>query len=126
MTNSLKLALQTHDLPGKLIIFCGVDGTGKSTLTEFAIKKAKLLGRKAIQVGLLDDFIKEAPSFRDYAHHPAASIQRVDLLALSLVCAGSRLQNLKTLVLPELAAGSWVFCDRYIYTTWAEFAALSQ
>ena len=124
MSTSLRLDLKPHALRGKMIIFCGADGSGKSTLIDFAFRYVTGLGKTAVNVELLDDLIKQSRAFREFARDPLAA-EDVDLLALSLVCAGNRLQNVRTLVLDELAAGSWVFCDRYIFTTWAEFLALT-
>jgi thymidylate kinase len=123
--SSLQLALKPHGLPGRLVVFSGVDGSSKSTLINFAVDSMKAFQKKAILIDLLDDRVRELSDFRDYCHDPLAAIQRVNLLALSLICAGSRLQNLHSRVIPALAAGFWVFCDRYIYTTWAEYLALS-
>jgi thymidylate kinase len=123
---SFKLHLKPHNFSGRLIVFSGTDGSGKSTLVDFAIKQSDDLGRRAVKVELLDEFIKQSHAFREFARDPLTALPRIDLLALSLMCTGNRLQNVKTVVLDELAAGSWIFCDRYIFTTWAEFLALSQ
>jgi dTMP kinase len=125
MTADLSLDLPPHDLPGRLIVFEGTDGSGKTTLTRTAVEAAGRLGRRAVEISLLANHVKDSAEFRDYSGNPEASLERVDLLALSLVCAGSRLQQVRMDVLGELIRGSWVFCDRYVFTTWAEFLALS-
>jgi len=120
----LYLPLQRHRLSGRLIVFEGADGSGKTTLVKAALDFAQTLGRRAVEVQALDDFVRFSPMMRKYAQHPADPQTTVDILALSLTCAGSRLQNTRSTVLSELALGSWVFCDRYVFTTWAEFVNL--
>lgn len=126
MNDSLALDLPRHKRPGKLIVFDGIDGSGKSTLIEAAMSRARALDKPVVMIDLLNDRVRELPEFRTFAHDPAASVRTIDLLALSLVCAGNRLQHVKTQVAARLAEGAWVFCDRYIFTTWSEFAALSE
>lgn len=124
MNDSLRLPLRPHGLSGRLIVFEGADGSGKTTLAGAALGLARSMGRRVVQVEVLDDFVRYSPMMRRYAHHPSDPQPTVDILALSLACAGSRLQNARGGVLPELARGSWVFCDRYAFTTWAEFVNL--
>jgi thymidylate kinase len=126
VNSALRLRLRPHGQPGKLIVFCGNDGSGKSTLTQAAVDRVRASGRRALEISVLDDFVRESRDFRRYAWNPPGSSGDVDLLGLSLLCAGNRLQNVRRRVLPELAAGAWVFCDRYVFTTWSEFSAFTR
>jgi dTMP kinase len=124
--DELGLGLQAHGMPGRLVVFDGTDGSGKTTLVRAAVSCAQRLGHRVVEVDLLDDFVRFSSPFRRYATDAYNSRSSVDMLALSVLCAGSRLGNARLRVLPALAAGDWVFCDRYIFTTWAEYAALSR
>jgi dTMP kinase len=119
----LALGLLPHGLPGKLIVFCGPDGSGKSTLVKYAIEVVKDLGHEAREVDLLDDSVRSSWVFREYADRPSVAARKVDMLALGLLCAGSRLQTVRREVLPALADGTWILCDRYVFTIWAEYLA---
>jgi dTMP kinase len=119
-----ELGLPPHDYSGKLIIFDGIDGSGKTTLLRKAQSFASSIGKDAEVVRLIDPSLSSASSYLKYTQDPSGSVGRgVDLLGLSLVCTGFRLDCVRSTVMPKLENGAWVFCDRYVYTAWAEFIA---
>lgn len=122
--DALSLSLKPHNQPGRLITFSGVDGSGKTTLANAALRYIKSLGHQVHLVPLLAPEVLSLSAFRNYAQDPLDSIGRlVDMFALSLICCGSRLLNVRTKVLPLLEMGHWVVCDRYAFTTLAELQA---
>lgn len=113
-------------MQGKLIVFEGVEGSGKST-----------------QLRRLEHWLKQHPTFQklqSYAIVPEVIITREpggtalgqalrNLLlddratfelspqAELLLYTADRTQHVEELILPALQAGSWVLCDRFIDST---------
>lgn len=107
----------THP-PGKLIVFEGIDGTGKTThaslLAEWLPGSGLMPeGAQAILTrepsgtklgGVLGDLIQ------DHAIHAEDfATARTKLLLFS----ADRIQHVEKVIEPALAAGHWVVCDRY-------------
>lgn len=116
------LSLHPHQYKGKLVVFDGIDGSGKTTLLRQARNVVSSLGLCAEEVQLIDPTLWSAPPIQKYMQDPCGAVEQgVDLLGLSLVCTGFRLNSIRSTVLPKLNVGTWVFCDRYVYTTLAEF-----
>jgi dTMP kinase len=122
---SLYVNLKPHFLDGKLISFCGVDGAGKSTSLEIAAKYLEKLGVNYLAVKMPSSAARSLSYFRTYAEDHTTAIRGiVDLPSLCIVLLGDRLMTLRERVLPSLKDGSWVLCDRYIWTTLAELHAV--
>ncbi len=104
---------------GRLIVFEGTDGTGKST-------QLKLLGRDLEARGypvIITKEPTEGPFGRKirelYRHRHKYS--REEELELFLA---DRREHVTMLLLPELAAGKIILCDRYFFSTAAYQGAL--
>lgn len=108
-----------HSSPGKLIIFEGTDGTGKST-----------------QIQLLADYLKQnnypvivtrEPTDSQYGKRIRAlysnreEVSRREELQLFI---DDRKEHVETLLLPELELGKIVLCDRYFLSTVAYQGAI--
>lgn len=117
----MKLQMKPHNLPGYLFVFCGLDGSGKTT-----------------QIGLLRDYMQEqglsvqltkqptnavrkSQIFRTYMDAPDHSAY--DYRALSLLCASDRVQHTNKEIVPRLSAGELVISDRYFYSCLANLRA---
>jgi dTMP kinase len=111
--------------PGRLIVFEGIDGSGKSTSLAAA---AEYLGSRGLPVETLDILYPESrrlPYFRTYADDSTTAIRgEVDQPSLGVVCMGDRLARFRTELYPKLLAGAWILCDRYVLTPIAESMAL--
>lgn len=103
---------------GKLIVVCGIDGSGKSTL-EAGIAEA--LAEKGISVYCTKqptDFYRQHPDIRKFLQTGQSDLS-VDTIAL--VAAMDRMLHIEKEVLPRLRRGMWVICNRYVYSTYAYF-----
>jgi dTMP kinase len=120
----LRLRLRPHGGPGRLIVFCGVDGSGKTTLRELAHEHLARKGVFASRVDALSPGCRSLPYFLSYTEDPLrAATGEVDLAALCFVCLGDRLVTIRREFLRRLAAGEWLLCDRYVFTPLAELLA---
>lgn len=103
-------------IPGKFITIEGSEGVGKSTNIAFI---ENFLREKNIDVivtrepggtPLAEDIRQLLLQQRD---------ERVDDLAELLLMFAARAQHLNQMILPEIAVGKWVLCDRFTDSTYA-------
>lgn len=117
----MKLQMKKHNCSGKLIAFCGLDGSGKTT--QINLLKA-FLEEQGLDVYLTKqptDFVRKSDIFRTYMdkeNHDA-----YDYLALSLLCASDRVQHSNMEILPALKRNKIVISDRYYYSCLANLLA---
>lgn len=103
-----------HATPGKLIIFEGTDGTGKSTQIQLL---AEYLEQQNYPVVLTRE-----PTDSQYGKRIRAlysnreKVSRREELQLFL---DDRKEHVETLLLPQLEQGKIVLCDRYYLSTMA-------
>lgn len=96
---------------GKLIVVEGIDGAGKSTLIESLAKK---LARHGHRVKL--SVWRDSPTVGPYLRELSAQKTKLCPYAFSAVHAADFAERLRVDILPALAAGETVLCDRYFYT----------
>lgn len=102
---------------GRLLVFTGNDGTGKSTMLEYAKAELSQSGQDIFELAMPSQEIRSMKLFRDFHDAPTEVIRSHEMrLALTLIASGDRLRTLHLSVIPELKRGSWVLCDRYAYT----------
>lgn len=106
-----------EDLPGKLFIVEGIDGSGKSTQLDLL---KKWLGSQ----GYLCSFSEwnSSPVVRETTQFGKAK-RLLTPLTFSLIHAADFADRLERAILPPLRAGAIVLADRYIYTAYARDAA---
>lgn len=115
-------------LPGKLIVFEGVEGCGKSTqLQRLQDTLSHSPAFQALQrQGTVPDLLTtREPGGTDLGlglrrllldtHSEEAIAPRSELL----LYAADRAQHVESLIRPALAAGNWVLCDRFTDSTLA-------
>jgi len=101
-----------HELPGRLIVFEGIDGTGKST-------QIPLLAEYLTRIGHTVRVTRE-PTTGQYGRQIRAlyekreSVSREDELQLFIA---DRREHVEQLLLPALKRGEIVLCDRYYLST---------
>lgn len=102
-----------RDFPGRLIIFEGPDGSGKSTQAKKLKKKIEKEGKKAIIVSW-----KDAPHFRDYfAQHEIKKGADVATPEAHLFLqVADMLYQIERKVIPHLVKGHTVIMDRALPT----------
>jgi dTMP kinase len=120
-----KLRPWPHGRPGVLATFCGVDGSGKSTTIEGLRSYVEGHGQVAHVIKMPSTAARGLDYFREWADdHRAGEDGRVDIAALFFMLLGDRLLTVRKTVLSLLDQGGWVICDRYIYTAFAQLAAI--
>jgi dTMP kinase len=105
------------DFPGKLIVIEGIDGAGKSTITNL----------------LSEELIKRKPSTSKYdvriTREPGATpickklktiintTTTIDYVTDFLLFAGCRNENINKVIIPSLKKGDITISDRYVYSS---------
>ena len=105
------------ELPGKLFVVEGIDGSGKSTQLD-------LLRKWLVSQGYCVAFSEwnSSPLVRDITKVGKAQ-RLLSPLTFSLIHAADFADRLERSILPPLRAGAVVLADRYIYTAFARDAA---
>lgn len=117
----MKLQMKKHDCPGKLIVFCGLDGSGKTTQINLLNSYLKSRPADVMLTKQPTDFVRHSGIFRTYMDKEDHS--SYDYLALSLMCASDRVQHSNKFILPALNEGKIVISDRYYYSCLANLIA---
>ncbi len=118
----MPLPLCTHDLPGTLIAFCGMDGSGKTSLINALTANIEASGGEVVATKQPSSDARESPLFVKYIYHPE-SRHTIDYRAVICMLTSDRLQQIHEVVLPALRAGRTVITDRYVFTAVAQMRA---
>lgn len=114
----LSFTCPPHGLPGRLVVLEGVDGSGKTTLIERLLEHACSLGVNGAFVRIPSEGIRDHPLWRAWADESfCVPPERIDGYGLSVMALGDRLCQQTAQVLPALADGGLVVCDRYILSS---------
>lgn len=115
-----ELPMRSHRTPGFLITFCGLDGSGKTTMMKKLItdleKEHRLFVTKQ-PTGA----VRSSEIFRTYMDCP--DHDAFDYRSLSLLAASDRVQHVNKVIEPELKKGRIVLSDRYYYSCLANLRA---
>lgn len=103
---------QTTARKGKLIVFEGIDGSGKST----QVAKMKKYIEKHYGKDVVMSSWRSSPLVGDYLKHLDELEEQPTSLALSIIAAADLSERVAKVIEPALAAGKVVLCDRYTYT----------
>ena len=114
-----------RSMQGRLIVFEGLDDTGKSNLAERLTSRLRGVGigcdhlsfpgRRLDSLGRL---------FYDLHHNtPEPSLGEVNATSLQLLRIAAHVDSIEQEILPSLRAGKWVILDRFWWSTWAHGAA---
>ena len=117
----MKLQMYKHDYPGKLIVFCGLDGSGKTTQINLLKTYLDYRNKSYVCTNQPTNFVRASDIFRTYMDQEDHSAY--DYLALSLLCASDRVQHSNHMIVSELKKGNIVLCDRYYYSCLANLVA---
>ena len=96
---------------GKFITFEGVDGAGKSTHVEWFANELRSTGRSVL-VTREPGGSQLAEKLRELVLH-----EPMDAVTETLLVFTARDDHLRKRILPALAAGTWVVCDRFTDAT---------
>jgi len=106
--------------PGALLVVCGIDGSGKTTLIEGLADHLRGRGLTVTTTRQPTPSMRETEVFR-LARVGGGPLE--EYRALYLCTIGDRLHHCNTFIRPRLARGEVVVSDRYIYTTFANMVA---
>lgn len=101
---------------GRFITLEGGEGAGKSTNMAYVTQRLRAAGI-AVTVTREPGGTPLAESIRDLLLDPENKVMHADTELLLMFAA--RAQHLQELVLPALARGEWVVCDRFTDATYA-------
>lgn len=112
-----RVELTIHPFSGKLIVFEGTDGAGKTTLINktYNYLKNKYPEKEIILIKQPTDAARNTYMFQKMMfnkNHKDINYRAVQLLTLS-----DRIQHNSEIIIPSLMDGKIILCDRYIYTS---------
>lgn len=105
---------------GKLIAFEGIDGCGKSTQLEMLCTVLEKCAVPVITTRQPTARYRENPVVRAYLEDGQ---RHVSMQELCRIAAADRRQHVQEIIEPALKRGTWVLCDRYVYSSYAFFQA---
>lgn len=118
-----KLApINTGEYKGKLIVFDGVDGSGKSTMLEMLAEKLRNDGEEVLITMQPTPEMRQLHIFKTFVYEPEKR-NLIDYRALQLYMIADRMQHFKEVIEPALQKGTYVLSDRYIFTMLATMLA---
>ncbi|HTT74073.1 MAG TPA: thymidylate kinase [Thermoplasmata archaeon] len=105
--------LPLEDLPGKLIVIEGADGSGRTTEVALLKQQLEIDGHAVVDTGLRrSDLVSGEIDGAKQGHTLGAT-------TMALLYSVDFADQLENKIIPALAAGSTVLADRYIYTLMA-------
>jgi len=119
----MKLKLKKNEYPGKLIVFEGTDGAGKTTLIKLAAEYLiEVFGKNDVVVTKQPtDMSRKTKLFQKMMY--CSNHEDIDYRAVQLLTLSDRVQHGFEEIEPALKDGKFVICDRYIYTSVANMLA---
>ena len=115
------LALKPREDKGTLIVYGGLDGAGKTTQIEMLLDYARSKGVTATVLKQPTQAIRDMKVFRVFNASPGDTV--TDYRGLLLFTLGDRILQQSTEIVPRLARGEFVICDRYVFCTMSNVIA---
>ncbi len=118
-----KLTLRNNTYSGKLIVFEGTDGAGKTTM--IGLTRQLLEDRygkdRILSVKQPTDMSRRTKLFQKMMY--SKNHEDIDYRAVQLLTMSDRIQHGFEVIEPALRDGKIVICDRYIFTSLANMQA---
>lgn len=117
----MKLAKNRYK--GKLIVFEGTDGAGKTTMINKTIEylSKKYGSENVVMEKQPTDLSRKTRLFQKMMY--CSNHDEIDYRAVQLLTLSDRVQHNFEVIIPALEQGKIVVCDRYIYTSIANMLA---
>lgn len=117
------IRLTPNKYPGKLIVFEGTDGAGKSTIMQLSAEyiKDKYGKDKLLLVKQPTDLSRKTKLFQKMMY--SADHKDINYRAVQLLTLSDRIQHNHEVIIPELKKGKIILSDRYIFTSIANMLA---
>ena len=116
-----ELRMKPCKTKGKLITFCGLDGSGKSSMINMLADAFKQQEIDFIITMQPTNEMRRTDIFRAFMDFPDTGAY--EYRSLSLMAAADRVQHANKVILPALEEGKTVICDRYFYSCLANLRA---
>ena len=118
-----KLELKNNCYAGKLIVFEGTDGAGKTTLISMTKKLLEDIHGSDTVLCLKQptDLSRKTKLFQKMMYSENHS--DIDYRAVQLLTMSDRIQHSFEVIEPALKKGKIVICDRYVYTSYVNMLA---
>jgi len=108
------------DLPGRLIVFEGFDGAGKTTQIEALRDRCQAAGEHVLLTRQPSDWYRQSPEVIAFLKS-GGTPETARILAL--FAAADRLRHCAQVIRPALEQGITVISDRYVFSSIAFFRA---
>ena len=112
-----KLTLRNNTYSGKLIVFEGTDGAGKTTMIGLTrqLLEERYGKDRILSVKQPTDMSRKTKLFQKMMY--SKNHEDVDYRAVQLLTMSDRIQHGFEVIEPALRNGEIVICDRYIFTS---------
>lgn len=109
-----------HRAQGKLIVFEGVDGVGKTALAEQLVSRLRHSGIPCEQMDYPGKRLGSLGRLVYDLLHDARSLglSKIDPTSLQLLHIAAHVEAIEGKILPALREGKWVVLDRFWWSTW--------
>lgn len=108
--------------PGVFVVFCGSDGSGKTTQIVKLRAWAEARGKTCLQTTQPTQAIRDSYLFKRYIHEPHGEAE-IEYRALSFLTVSDRIQHSNRVIRPALERGEFVISDRYFFSALANLRA---
>lgn len=115
------MTMKPHNTFGCLITFCGLDGSGKSTMIRMLTGELLNWDHRFLLTKQPTDGMRRSEIFRTFMDCPDHS--QYEYRSLSLMAAADRMQHVSQVIMPALREGKTVVSDRYFYSCLANLRA---
>jgi dTMP kinase len=114
------MSTRAIDSTGHLIVFEGIDGVGKTTLTRSLVRALQADGVRCDAASFpgQEPGTLAAHIYRLYHQPSRFGVLGVDHTALQLLLTAAHIETIQSRVLPALSAGRTVVLDRFWWSTW--------
>lgn len=118
-----KLTLRNNTYSGKLIVFEGTDGAGKTTMIGLTrqLLEERYGKDRILSVKQPTDMSRKTKLFQKMMY--SKNHEDIDYRAVQLLTMSDRIQHGFEVIEPALRNGEIVICDRYIFTSLANMQA---
>lgn len=112
-----KFKFKKNCFGGKLIVFEGIDGSGKTTLIKILQEYLREKNIDSIYLKMPSDRMRNLQIFDDYDNSKDDKVRNlIDLTNLTIMVSGDRLLQQDEIIIPALKQNKIVLCDRYCFT----------